>query len=74
MHAPREKILIGEFLRSNDKRTFGKEVEITNVIRGDGICWACYKAGTRTARVSSKDIYVDGHKIARGWALVGAKA
>lgn len=74
MRAPREKILIGQRLRSNDKRTLGKEVEIIDVIRHDGWAQACYRAGSRTAKVSSKDIYVDGHKIARGWALVGVFA
>lgn len=76
MKASTSKIVIGAKLRSNDKRTLGKEVEITDVIRHveDQQVIACYKAGVRTAKVNSNDIYVDGYKIARGWALVGAFA
>lgn len=72
MRAPLDKIVVGAKLRSNDKRTLGKEVEITRVEKFCDLVRAAYKTNTRTAWVSSKDIYVDGHKIARGWALVGA--
>ncbi len=72
MRAPLDKIVVGAKLRSNDKRTFGKEVTITRVETGPCSVRAAYKTNTRTAWVSSNDIYVDGHRIARGWALVGA--
>lgn len=73
MRAPIEKIVEGAVLRSNDKRTFGKQVVIKRVgSEVHGVVFAAYQAGKRTAWVSSKDIYVDGHKIARGWGLVGS--
>lgn len=71
MRAPLDKIVIGAKLRSNDKRTLGKEVEIVDVIRGLEV-FAVYKTNTRVAKINANDIFVEAHKSARGWGLVGA--
>lgn len=73
MRAPVEKIVVGAVLRSNDKRTLGKEVTIVEIRHTpmNGIS-AGYQAGKRTAFVNQNDIYVEGHSIARGWQLVGS--
>ncbi len=67
-------IRIGDKLRSNDKRTAGRIVEVIAATSHGDKNFAVYQAGSRKAKVSFDLIYYeDGKHFNRGWTLVGEK-